>query len=181
MHQISIALALAVAVFAASTASVPAQETRPTAKTGPARTSAAAAKPAVEIVRVPSDNLQRRRRAIAESFEAHRWNRGLIAGGAAKIAEAGLAGPFEYTTKKMFSSETISQTLYCVKVRLDLPLAPPQIALIRVERPKEGGERMLMTMRVPGDPWECRKADYKPFPELAQLRTQRRRALGHAD
>lgn len=184
MRRISIPLAiLALAVSAVSAPSVWAQETKkPLAKAAPAGTSPARAKPTVEIIRVPSDMLQRRRQGIAKMLEAHRWFRGgIFAGGAAKIAEAKLAGPFQYTAKKWFSSETTTRTLYCAVVTLALPLNPGHTALIEVLHPKEGGERMLMTIQRSYAPFECHKADYKPFPEVVQLRTQRRRALGNAD
>jgi hypothetical protein len=157
---------------------------KPAPKKGPAKAAATGAKsataPAEAVAAVP-DLLQRRRQAIAVELEGHRWLRGLLAGGAAKIAEAKLAGPFEYTTKQWFSSETKTQTLYCAEVILALPLNPGKTALIRVEHPKEGGERMTMTMNTKFAPFECHKADYKPFPEIVQLRVQRRRALGNAD
>jgi hypothetical protein len=151
--------------------SEPAKPTYPIIKPAPA--------PAALIAAVP-DLLQRRRQGIAEMLEGHYSIRGLIAGGAAKISEAQLAGPFEYTIKRMFSSETTTQTLYCAKVRLALPFSPGTDVLVRVEHPKEGGEKMVMTFSR-YFPFECHKVDWKPFPEIIQLRVQRRRALGNAD
>jgi hypothetical protein len=149
----------------------PAKPTYPIVKPAPA--------PAALIAAVP-DLLQRRRQGIAEMLEGHYSIRGLIAGGAAKISEARLAGPFEYTTKRMFSTETTTQTLYCAQVRLALPLSPGNTVLVRIEHPKEGGERMVMTFSRYSH-FECHKVDWKPFPEIIQLRVQRRRALGNAD
>ena len=157
------------------------QKTAP--KKGPAAATVTGAKsataPAGVAPAVP-DLLQRRRQGIAEMLEGHYSIRGLIAGGAAKISEAKLAGPFEYTIKSMFSSETKTQTLYCAEVKLALPFNPGTDVLVRVEHPEEGGERMVMTFGR-YFPSQCGKVDWKPFPEIVQLRTQRRRALGNAD
>ncbi|HEV7409296.1 MAG TPA: hypothetical protein VGO01_12495 [Bradyrhizobium sp.] len=156
---------------------------KPAPKKEPAKATVTGAKsaaaPAALLAAVP-DLLQRRRQGIAEMLEGHYSIRGLLAGGAAKISEARLAGPFEYTTKSMFSSETKTQTLYCAEVKLALPLSPGTDVLVRVEHPAEGGERMVMTFSR-YFPSQCGKVDWKPFPEIVQLRTQRRRALGNAD
>lgn len=181
MRRISMPLALfALAVSTASAPSVLAQETKPAAKAAPARTSAARAKPTVEIVRLPSDILQRRRQGIAKILESNLNYRGMLAGGAAKIVNAKLAGPFEHTTTGLFSGAKFTRTLYCVTATLVLPLNADPIALITVHHPPDGGERMTGTISR-FMPSECRNADFKPFPEMEQLRVQRRRALGHAD
>jgi hypothetical protein len=181
MCRISIPLTLlALALFAALTRSALAQETKPAAKAAPARASAASAKPTVEIVRMPSDILQRRRQGIAKMLEGNLNYRGMLAGGAAKIVNAKLAGPFEHTITGMFSGQKFTRTLYCVTATLVLPLNVDPVALITVQHPTEGGERMTgkITRYMPS---ECRNADFKPFPEMERLRVQRRRALGHAD
>jgi hypothetical protein len=159
------------------------EDQKPAPKKEPAKPTFPIVKPApppAALIAAVPDLLQRRRQGIAEMLEADNSIRGLIAGGAAKISEAQLAGPFEYTTKKMFSSETTTQTLYCAQVRLALPFSPGNTVLVRVEHPKEGGERMVMTFSRYSH-FECHKVDWKPFPEIIQLRMQRRRALGNAD
>jgi hypothetical protein len=176
-------LILAACAIASSPLSALEGDQKPAPKKEPAKPAVTGAKPAAApaalIAAVP-DLLQRRRQGIAEMLEADYSIRGLLAGGAAKISEAKLAGPFEYTTKSMFSSETTTQTLYCAEVKLALPLSPGTDVLVRVEHPKEGGERMVMTFGR-YFPSQCGKVDWKPFPEIVQLRTQRRRALGNAD
>jgi hypothetical protein len=128
--------------------------------------------------------LQRRRRGIAENIEAHYYLRGLISGGAAKIVDAKLAGPFEATVtdRHLFSPNvTSTATWYCVTAKLMVPIPAYPHAEIRVEHRPEGGERMTAKISHVVDFPRCKNADYKPFPELEQLRVQRRRALGHAD
>jgi hypothetical protein len=131
-----------------------------------------------------ADLLQRRRRGIAENIEAHYYLRGLISGGAAKIIDAKLAGPFEdtVTDRHLFSPNvTSTATWYCVTAKLMVPIPAYPRAEIRVEHPPEGGERMTARISHVVDFPRCKNADYKPFPEMEQLRVQRRRALGHAD
>jgi hypothetical protein len=131
-----------------------------------------------------ADLLQRRRRGIAENIEAHYYLRGLISGGAAKIVDAKLAGPFEdtVTDRHLFSPNvTSTATWYCVTAKLMVPIPSYPRAEIRVEHPPEGGERMTARISHVVDFPRCKNADYKPFPEMEQLRVQRRRALGHAD
>jgi hypothetical protein len=131
-----------------------------------------------------ADLLQRRRRGIAEHIEAHYYLRGLISGGAAKIVDAKLAGPFEdtVTDRHLFSPNvTSTATWYCVTAKLMVPIPAYPRAEIRVEHPPEGGERMTARISHVVDFPRCKNADYKPFPEMEQLRVQRRRALGHED
>jgi hypothetical protein len=131
-----------------------------------------------------ADLLQRRRRGIAENIEAHYYLRGLISGGAAKIVDAKLAGPFEdkVTDVHLFSPNvTSTATWYCVTAKLMVPIPSYPRAEIRVEHPPEGGERMTARISHVVEFPRCKNADYKPFPEMEQLRVQRRRALGHAD
>jgi hypothetical protein len=176
-------LILAACAIASSPLSALEGDQKPAPKKEPAKLTFPIVKPApapAALIAAVPDLLQRRRQGIAEMLEADNSIRGLIAGGAAKISEASLAGPFEYTTKKMFSSETTTQTLYCAQVKLALPFSPGNTVLVRVEHPKEGGERMIMTFSRYSH-FECHKVDWKPFPEIVQLRVQRRRALGNAD
>ena len=131
-----------------------------------------------------ADLLQRRRRGIAEHIEAHYYLRGLISGGAAKIVDAKLAGPFEATVtdRHLFSPNvTSTATWYCVTAKLMVPIPAYPRAEIRVQHPPGGGERMTARISHVIDFPRCKNADYKPFPEMEQLRVQRRRALGHAD
>jgi hypothetical protein len=131
-----------------------------------------------------ADLLQRRRRGIAENIEAHYYLRGLISGGAAKIVDAKLAGPFEdkVTDRHLFAPNvTSTATWYCVTAKLMVPIPSYPRAEIRVEPRPEGGERMTAKISHVVEFPRCKSVDYKPFPELEQLRVQRRRALGHAD
>jgi hypothetical protein len=184
MHRISVPLALVAAVLAASALPVLANEPKPAPKATPATTKAAGAKPQAKTAgpapAVP-DLLQRRRRSIAEVLDSHHYLRGMISGGAAKIVDARLAGPFEVTGKRFFWSETSTETMYCATAKLMVPIPSYPFALIRVEHPPEGGERMRARIGYAINYEECRNVEYKPFPELEQLRVQRRRALGHAD
>jgi hypothetical protein len=157
---------------------------KPAPKKEPAKPAVTRAKsataPAGAVAAVP-DLLQRRRRSIAEVLESHHYLRGMISGGAAKIVDARLAGPFEVTGKRFFWSETSTETMYCATAKLMVPIPSYPFALIRVEHPPEGGERMRARIGYAINYEECRNVEYKPFPELEQLRVQRRRALGHAD
>jgi hypothetical protein len=176
-------LILAACAIANSPLSALEGDQKPAPKKEPAKATVTGAKstaaPAGAVAAGP-DLLQRRRQAIAEMLEGDYSIRGLLAGGAAKISEAKLAGPFEYTTRSMFSSETKTQTLYCAEVKLALPLSPGRDVLVRVEHPEEGRERLVLTFGR-YFPSQCGKVDWKPFPEIIQLRVQRRRALGNAD
>ncbi len=106
--------------------------------------------------------------------------RGMLAGGAAKIVNAKLAGPFEHTYTGVFTGAKTTRTMYCVTATLVLPTNVAPIAVISVYHPPEGGERMTGTISS-FLPRECQNADFKPFPEMEQLRVQRRRMLGHTD
>ena len=174
---------LAACAVTASSLSALEAEKKPAAKKGPVSANIPGAKSASAPARggaVVADLLQRRRAGIAKMFEGHYWLRGMSDGGAAKFAEAKLAGPFEFTNRSIFSQQPTTRTLYCVEGKLALMLSPTRTALIEIDHPKEGGERMIMRMNG-YTPFECNKADYKPFPEVEQLRRQRRQALGHPD
>jgi len=107
--------------------------------------------------------------------------RGALLGGAAKIVNAKLAGPFEHTTTGLFSGAKITRTLYCATATLLSLTSVDRTALITVTHPPQGGERMTGSISRWGMPSECQNASFKPFPEMEQLRVQRRRALGYAD
>lgn len=106
---------------------------------------------------------------------------GLLTGGAVKIVDAKLAGPFEYTYAGGFSGEKATRTKYCVTATLVAAMRAAPVADITVQYPPEGGERMVAGISHYGLPPACRNADFKPFPELEQLRAQRRRARGYED
>jgi hypothetical protein len=183
MNRISVALAVSAVMLAASSGSVLANEPKPAPKANPARTKAATDKPQAKTVQspaLPPDILQRRRRGIAAMLEGNLNYRGALGRGAAKIANAKLAGPFEHTFPRIFSAADTTVTLYCATATL-LPMGSEPSALITVIHPPEGGERMIGTINRLMLPSQCRGADFKPFPEMEQLRAQRRRALGYTD
>jgi hypothetical protein len=180
-------LILAACAVASSPLSTLESDQKPAQKSGPAKPRPAGARsgtaPAGAAPAAP-DLLQRRRRGIAENIEAHYYLRGLISGGAAKIVDAKPAGPFEdtVTDRHLFSPNvTSTATWYCVTAKLMVPIPAYPRAEIRVEHPSAGGERMTARISHVVDFPRCKNADYKPFPEMEQLRVQRRRALGHAD
>jgi hypothetical protein len=145
--------------------------------TTPATGSAAAAAGAVSSNPVV---LQRRRQAIAQLLEGSLAFRTLFD---VKLINSKLAGPFPYKVRNaLFSSETHTETLYCAKADFDIPWihAIGKIAVIRVGEFRNNSERLYVT--IPKYyPFECRKADYGPFPELEQARARRRHALGKSD
>ncbi len=180
-------LILAACAVASSPLSALESEQKPAPKSGPAKPRPAGARsgtaPAGAAPAAP-DLLQRRRRSIAENIEGHYYLRGLISGGAAKIVDAKLAGPFEdkVTDRHLFSPNvTSTATWYCVTAKLMVPIPSYPRAEIRVEPRPEGGERMTAKISHVVDFPRCKNVDYKLFPEIEQLRVQRRRALGHAD
>lgn len=91
-----------------------------------------------------------------------------------------LAGPFQYTQRTtLFTNETRIDTLYCASAQLDVLSLIPAIknAVIRVVSSGNGSERLIAT--IPNRyVAQCANVNYGPFPELEQLRTQRRKALG---
>jgi hypothetical protein len=183
MSRILIALGLGAVMLVASPPSVLANEPKPASKADPARTRAATDRPQAKTVQspaLPPDILQRRRRGIAAMVERNLHYRGMLAGGAAKIVNAKLAGPIERTVTGIFSGAKTTLTLYCATATLVLPTNVAPIAMISVIHPPEGGERMTGTVSM-FMPYQCKDADFQPFPEMEQLRVQRRRALGHAD
>jgi hypothetical protein len=165
------------AAIASSPLSALEGDQKPSPKKGPANAtvtgSKSAAAPAGVAAAVP-DLLQRRRRGIADVLERNPYYRSIFFRNAT-IVDAKLAGPFEYTIKKMFSDETKTRTLYCASGSVKNIIVN---ALIEVRHPAEGGEQISGTVSRSDNFFECRKADYQPFPELEQLRVQRLRAAG---
>jgi hypothetical protein len=159
---------------------------KPAPKKGLAKAPVAGAKsttaPAGVVAAVP-DLVQRRRRAIAEMLEGNIAFRGIVDDGSPRLVEAKLAGPFDYTHKtSLFSSTMVTETLYCAASGVKVAFFPAayRTAVIRVVQAADG-ERLRATINLKYAPTECYRAEYKPFPEIEQLRTQRRRALGKAD
>ncbi|MHB8268034.1 hypothetical protein [Bradyrhizobium sp.] len=183
MNRILVVLALGAVMLPASAWPVPANEPKPAPKPILPALKATTGKPLAKTVKspaLPPDILQRRRRGIAAMLEGNLRYRGALLGGAGKIANAKLAGPFEHTYPRIFSATDTTVTLYCATATL-LPSGNEPSAVITVIHPPEGGERLMASISTLMLPHQCRNADFKPFPEMEQLRVQRRRALGHAD
>jgi hypothetical protein len=124
---------------------------------------------------------QRRRQAIAEMLERDITYRTILD---VKLTNARFAGPFEHQTRILFGPIK-QETFYCASADLALPYWPlpwPRSAMIRVEKVNEVSERLDAEIRINGgEPGECGRVDYGPFPELEQLRAKRRAAMGKAD
>jgi hypothetical protein len=179
-------LLLAVSMAAGSSTPSLAGDEKPAPKKGLAKAPAAGAKsttaPAGVVAAVP-DSAQRRRRAIAEMLEGNLYFRGVVDDGAPKLVEPKFAGPFDFTRKtSLFSSTTVTETLYCVSAGVKWSFVPTvyRTAVVRVVKVAEG-ERLRATIGINYPPFECNRAEYKPYPEMEQLRAQRRRALGKTD
>jgi hypothetical protein len=179
-------LLLAASIVVASPTSSFAVDEKPAPKKGLAKAPVTGAKsttaPAGAAPAVP-DLVQRRRRAIAEMLEGNIYFRGVVDDGAPKLVEPKFAGPFDVTQKTgLFSSTTVTETLYCVSSGVKWPIVPAvqRTAVIRVVKVAEG-ERLQAKIGLNYPPFECNRAPYTPFPEIEQLRAQRRRALGKAD
>ena len=113
-------------------------------------------------------------------LEGNLYFRGVVDDGAPKLVEPKFAGPFDLTRKtSLFSSTTVTETLYCVSAGVKWPIVPAvqRTAVIRVVKAAEG-ERLQAKIGINYPPFECNRAEYKPFAEMEQLRAQRRRALG---
>jgi hypothetical protein len=179
-------LILAACAVTGSSVSALEGDQKPAPKKGLAKAPVAGAKsttaPAGVVAAVP-DLVQRRRRAIAEMLEGNIAFRGIVDDGSPRLVEAKLAGPFDYTHKtSLFSSTMVTETLYCAASGVKVAFFPAayRTAVIRVVQAADG-ERLRATINLKYAPTECYRAEYKPFPEIEQLRTQRRRALGKAD
>jgi hypothetical protein len=179
-------LLLAASMVAASSTPSFAVDEKSAPKAAPAKPRPAGAGSGTMPVAAPAggpDVLQRRRRAIALMLEGNIAFRGIVDDGAPRLVEAKLAGPFDYTHKtSLFSSTMVTETLYCAASGVKVAFFPAahRTAVIRVVKVAEG-ERLRATISLRYAPFECYRAEYKPFPEIEQLRTQRRRALGKAD
>ena len=179
-------LILAACAVTGSSLSALEGDQKPAPKKGLAKAPVAAAKsttaPARVVAAVP-DLAQRRRRAIAEMLEGNIGFRGVVDDGAPKLAEPKFAGPFDFTRKTgLFSSTTVTETLYCVSAGVKWSFVPTvyRTAVIRVVK-VANGERLQAKIGLNYPPFECNRAEYKPYPEIEQLRAQRRRALGKTD
>nr|WP_157872506.1 hypothetical protein [Bradyrhizobium sp. ORS 278] len=129
--------------------------------------------------------LQRRRQAIAEMLEN---NPGF--GAALRVPLTGplIAGPKVMrvrTWTSLISSTITVRTVYCVKALLDSPLELYALgsAYVEVEPGDQGTERLhggvfRGNFGTDRGPLACYKAAYAPFPELEQVRAQKRQALG---
>jgi hypothetical protein len=161
-------LALACALLAGCAGRSPpaltADQTSPP-RAEPAAAQAATAQPvAWSNAAVAADPavLQRRRLAIAEmangypSYRTISW---------VQLINAKLAGPFEWG----------GATIYCVSAQLWSAIGSVPTMVIRVQRSSNGTERLTGGS---GGLFECTTANYGPFPELEEARTQMRKAHG---
>jgi len=156
-----------------------ANEENASPKPDPAAAQAASAAPGIAVSTDPVV-LQRRRQAIAKMIEDSTAFRGLLE---AKLIDAKLAGPFEKQGRiSLFSTETRTQTLYCVAAKMVLPiLNANKEAVILVTPSGNGSERLYAEIPSRYYPPQCARVNYEPFPELEQARAQRRKALGMTD
>jgi hypothetical protein len=108
--------------------------------------------------------------------------------GAPKLVKASMAGPAEFIPK---SSGKQPISIYCVQVDLIMTnrilfTTHDVLEAVVTFPPSENGRQ-----RIEGKIWSsnrlysyalaCKPVPFTPFPELEQLRAQRRRALGKAD
>jgi hypothetical protein len=120
--------------------------------------------------------LRRRRLAIAEMLEETYYFRTIYN---FKLVNAKLAGPFEHTSRGIFTGANSTTTYYCASAQLETPLIPTmKTAMIRVKTSSSGYERLQLSG---ASPLVCGDVKFGPFPELEQARAQRRKALGKAD
>jgi hypothetical protein len=103
--------------------------------------------------------------------------------GAPKLVKARIAGPVEVT--RMFSDKHL---IYCVEADLIMTNRVLWVthdvlqAVIKFLPGENGGQRIQAQVRsVDRLHTVCNQVPFTPFPELEQLRTQRRHALGKAD
>jgi hypothetical protein len=160
--------------------SAPANDEKSAAKDGAAVKQPAKLGLVATVVPTNPVVLQRRRLAIARMLEASFPYRTLFEVG---LKNAKLAGPFQYNNiVSLFPTATRTDTLYCASAQLGVFSLIPvsKNAVIRVVPSGNGSERLIAT--IPNRyTAQCANANYGPFPELEQLRTQRRKALGKAD
>jgi hypothetical protein len=124
--------------------------------------------------------LQRRRQAIARILEANEGYRTILDDGAVRLTNARIAGPIEYV-HRVFAPT--GETVYCVTADLGFPFFGRD-ASIRVDKAGAASERLLAIIAISNTTlYSCAGASrkYEPFPEMEQLRAQRRKALGRPD
>lgn len=97
--------------------------------------------------------------------------------GAPRLLNAKVTQPFEYGLLQ-------KQKFYCISAEIEQPLskwiAETRYVSFRINKLPDGTETLgAMRGRITGGPPpECDIAKYEPFPELEQLRTKRRLAMG---
>ena len=178
-------LLMTVAALAASPPFALASEQKSAAKANPAKPGADGAKSAVAAIGVATANgdlLQRRRQEIARMLEGHLVYRGGVIGDGAKLLGPKIAGPFERNRRRsLFSSTITPEILYCVSAEVVLPLRVVADTLVIIEKTDDGREKFEGKIYITTVPQECLHADFKPFPEMEQLRAKRRLSMGKTD
>jgi hypothetical protein len=130
-----------------------------------------------------ADLLLRRRQEIARILEGHLIYRGGVLGDGAKLLAPKIAGPFERNRRRsLFSSTVTAEILYCVSAEVVLPLQHAVAdTLMIIEKTDDGREKYEGKISITTVPQECLRADFKPFPEMEQLRAKRRLSMGKTD
>jgi hypothetical protein len=178
-------LLLAGCVTSGDGASPTAGEENASPKSDPAAAQAAAAAPGAGSGSAVSTDpvvLQRRRQAIARTLEESFVYRTAFD---VKLIDTKIAGPLSYVTRSLFSASTQTETIYCVTAELDIPWIHTlsRTTVIRVKKASDGSELLRAATGINNTPSECRGMgrSYGPFPEMEQLRAQRRKAMGKTD
>jgi hypothetical protein len=151
---------------------------------GPSVAATAAATAAVAAAAAASaDLLRRRRQEIARILEGHLIYRGGVIGDGAKLRAPKIAGPFERNRRRsLFSSTITPEILYCVSAEVVLPIQNAVAdTLMIIEKTDDGHEKYEGKISITTVPQECLHADFKPFPEMEQLRAKRRLSMGKTD
>ena len=175
-------LLMTVAALAASSPFALANEQKPAAKAKPGADGAKSAVAAIGAATANGDLLQRRRQEIARMLEGHLVYRGGILGDGAKLLGPKIAGPFERNRRRsLFSSTITPEILYCVSAEVVLPLRVVADTLVIIEKADDGREKFEGKIYITKVPQECLHADFKPFPEMEQLRAKRRLSMGKND
>jgi hypothetical protein len=163
----------------------PAKPGAPAKPSTPAKPGAGGAKSAVAAIGAATANgdlVQRRRQEIARMLEGHLVYRGGILGDGAKLLAPKIAGPFERNRRRpLFSSTITPEILYCVSAEVVLPLRVVADTLVIIEKTDDGREKFEGKIYITKVPQECLHADFKPFPEMEQLRAKRRLSMGKTD
>jgi hypothetical protein len=124
--------------------------------------------------------LQRRRQAIARMLEANEGYRTTLDDGVGKLTNARIAGPIKYIHRRYYPTGV---TVYCVTADVGFPFFGRD-ASIMVDKAGTASERLLATIDILNTTlYSCMGAygKYEPFPEMEQLRAERRKALGKPD